>query len=891
MTEAEVFQVDDDEEDEAPVDLDHELPAFASAENRQLNQAVIDEEKRLLSQREAARESKERVVIMKEHLKNVIQEIGHTEVMLTAKSSEVSTESHLKQLAERELGRIRNENRQLDGKASDVREQLNAMQSSIFKGSEKLEKFKLAMSFNQSELEQWALAAKQKEDDVIAIESYERADESRVKELSLSLERLTTALAERKRELERETTETQAKQIELDKSAEEFRQLHRERQQLVRQWKDALDTVQSRDQEIADAGNKYAGAQEAYRGKKDALAEQGRQLQQMRDENAEFVGKIEARTRVLAKQRQEYQAANEKLTQFADEVDVLRNTLQKAASDVVVGRSLSASLTAGVEDKTRALDNARAKHTAAARKMELSLAQADKVEASAAMRESELAEEEGKHATAQADIVALKEALYKQNTALFQYRRQETAMISEIAGSQAASRNLAAKIHKLDSESGRQQELLYTAEFQIQQLERKVSRASGERSDDEKVALTAQIAGLNTELETAAEKEKLLLQQTKVLRDDLRRVQRQKVDLVEQLSAVTAKATETLLQSKATEEALRVATREKEEVMVGHDVLKLEVRKLRAVLSGKANSVFGLENHRQQLEMSVLERRKEVAVHIEVQRAQVRLCEEERHRVAMDLKDRAAKIAVLQAKHATICARMKSPDNEEGAGERSQAYFVIKAAQKREELQREGDGLDAKIRKLEREVKALMATLDGLNSMNTQYRVSQTKADFSSEDGDKLRRLQSQSTAAADILFRKKRDLQQAATDVEQETSRASQLNAACSSTRAHMQHLRNSQAQAESEVAGVLADLRKANSQLHAAADAHRRFAGVDADTPTADEIAFAVQARSDTHANVLFTLAQLVKEFPEMQPTLFGQMQEKGLKLPQRPPSRTGI
>lgn len=42
------------------------------------------------------------------------------------------------------------------------------------------------------------------------------------------------------------------------------------------------------------------------------------------------------------------------------------------------------------------------------------------------------------------------------------------------------------------------------------------------------------------------------------------------------------------------------------------------------------------------------------------------------------------------------------------------------------------------------------------------------QADLSSADGEKLRKLQAQSKAAADILFRKKRDLQHAATDVEE---------------------------------------------------------------------------------------------------------------------------
>ena len=47
-----------------------------------------------------------------------------------------------------------------------------------------------------------------------------------------------------------------------------------------------------------------------------------------------------------------------------------------------------------------------------------------------------------------------------------------------------------------------------------------------------------------------------------------------------------------------------------------------------------------------------------------------------------------------------------------------QAYYVIKAAQEREELQREGDRLDQRIQTAEREVKGLEATLAKLNLVN-----------------------------------------------------------------------------------------------------------------------------------------------------------------------------
>ncbi len=51
----------------------------------------------------------------------------------------------------------------------------------------------------------------------------------------------------------------------------------------------------------------------------------------------------------------------------------------------------------------------------------------------------------------------------------------------------------------------------------------------------------------------------------------------------------------------------------------------------------------------------------------------------------------------------------------------AQAYYVIKAAQEREALQREGDALDARIRTAEKEVAALEATLAQLMACNSGF--------------------------------------------------------------------------------------------------------------------------------------------------------------------------
>merc|ERR1719159_1254200 len=48
------------------------------------------------------------------------------------------------------------------------------------RGNEKLDQFKLEINWNQEELEQWAIAARQKEEDETTREKYRRADDSKV---------------------------------------------------------------------------------------------------------------------------------------------------------------------------------------------------------------------------------------------------------------------------------------------------------------------------------------------------------------------------------------------------------------------------------------------------------------------------------------------------------------------------------------------------------------------------------------------------------------------------------------------------------------------------------------------------------------------------------------
>ena len=106
-----------------------------------------------------------------------------------------------------------------------------------------------------------------------------------------------------------------------------------------------------------------------------------------------------------------------------------------------------------------------------------------------------------------------------------------------------------------------------------------------------------------------------------------------------------------------------------------------------------------------------------------------RHAEEERHKAQIEVGQRKQQVTKLAAKYETLCksSRLRGTDDDDGEP-KSQAYYLIQAAQKREELQRVGDELDQEIRRREREMRALEATLSHVNSRNSQYRQSFQKA-------------------------------------------------------------------------------------------------------------------------------------------------------------------
>ena len=145
---------------------------------------------------------------------------------------------------------------------------------------------------------------------------------------------------------------------------------------------------------------------------------------------------------------------------------------------------------------------------------------------------------------------------------------------------------------------------------------RTAARISGERTLEEKEDLARKLEEAELELEEKMSLWNILTNQHKKQDAELRQAKRTLVNVNNDKAKTAEEMGELQLQNEILQQMMNKTTREKEEVLVHHDVMKLEVSRLRTKMTARTEQVFALENRKQQLQLSMQEREKEVEVRL-----------------------------------------------------------------------------------------------------------------------------------------------------------------------------------------------------------------------------------------------------------------------------------
>ncbi|XP_016386003.1 coiled-coil domain-containing protein 39-like isoform X1 [Sinocyclocheilus rhinocerous] len=849
----------------------------ANAENKALEEGLQKKQKEQLNLENKINKNKDVINALTEHLKNLRQEVSHTQALCKAREKETESEVHFRALAERETGRLKQEVTQLENQLKTLNEKKNAQENNIFKATQKLDELKSQLNWDQQTREGWLQESAHKDEDTMAIIKYAKQDESKIRELTLNIEKLTLEANQKRKALDSEVTETVTAQVALDKTAESFRQAHIERQEMISQWENTIEQMRKRDQEIQQCAMMQAEMNQVIREKNYLLKERKDFMEHEIENNKELERNISAAERQVLRLRQQHQEEERSQRRLQDEVEVLKGTLDRTATDVETTRSQLTSMKKDIQDKTAKVEGAKLHNAALKEKLRMVTEAVLDGEEQAAQMEQLHREQEQNIKEIDAQLLWQRELMFRKSKELQGLREKEKNTTAEICATRAAISNLDSRLSKQDQNLLKQQMIISNQDFQIQMLERKTLHLQGKVNTEEKEALEKKASDLAEALEEKKRTAATLTTQLKKLQDDIRCVRKDTEKIGTEKRELTSKIQELELFIDNSEKDQKKLRLKKQDSMVEKGLLKMEVQRLRDLLYDRADGVLSLEKRRLQLQVAMKEREEEIHVHREMLAKQAKLTEQERQGLSAAVNERLFKIDKMRKRYEILTVSMAAPEGEE---EKSQAYFIIKAAQEKEELQRQGDELDAKIRKTEKEIHALENTLQVVNSCNTTYRKALTKVTESSPAHQEKLKLEEQRRAAEEKYKYKKRQIRELQEDIESMSRTLDGLlqeeavqNETTGRTQAHVLSLNKDILSQEEKLNRAIKQCAKHTREIRSAKNTKEK---------TFEERDIELRELRDFNKSVNKMLLEAMEENPDLSSALQIRFMQAGLSLP---------
>ncbi|XP_071422314.1 coiled-coil domain-containing protein 39 isoform X2 [Pithys albifrons albifrons] len=730
----------------------------ANAENKALEDELQKMQKEKANLRNELANFEERIEAMTSHLKNVRQDLSCFQSLYSARENEIETEHHFKALAERECERLKRDLKRLQDELVSLGEKKNRQENIINKNIKKLQNLKQQMNCDEELLESWIKELNHTDNDALAIQKYAQQDEGKLRALEFQVEKLTMQANQKRRALDNELTETLTAQMELDRAAEDFRRVHQERQEVIRQWENAIQQMQKRDQQIDHCALLIAEIKQEIRKKEIVLKEKTSFLVNETLNNMEYEKKISSAERKANSLRNEYQTQEACRSHLQDELEALKSTVGRTASDLESLRIQVTNMKKEIQKKQARLSFLTEENVNLSNKLKLVTEETLSSEEKALRMEEILKEEEKAVEEKENEMRQLKDLLFKKTQELKVEKDKEKVALSEIEGSKKSLKNLQCRLHRLNAEVFKQQELIYNQDFYIQQVQRQLSRIEGEVNANEKEVLEAKVAELKKTLEEKKNAYDVLQAQYKKLQNDVQFMKRTIEKTGEERNGLMMKIDELNLYNERAIQDLKKSKALKQDMMVENNLLKLEMKRLKDILCNKTEKVLSLEKQRLELNKAIAERTEEIKIHKAMVDSQIRFMDQERQRRSAEFHECLTKIDKLRCRYEILTLAMMPPEGEE---QKSQAYYVIKAAQEKQELQQEGDDLDAKICKAEKEIVALENTLCVLNNYNTNYRNSFKEVTETSEEREERLKLEEEKRVADETYRYKRRQMKE----------------------------------------------------------------------------------------------------------------------------------
>lgn len=504
----------------------------------------------------------------------------------------------------------------------------------------------------------------------------------------------------------------------LDRTAQLYRQAHNDRSQLVETWKEAVASLRGRDRDIQTCETVLEESHQLSRRKEQQLREEMEFLEQQLQNNRES--------------EQDIADQNARLTQTRDHLNDITSTVQLAHNEATTLQKLLQNLTGRLQHKRQHNRQANIDLTDRTAQHDRLQVVLEQLQAKYALYQSknlsgqdrlrhldDLVEAEQKQLDSiTSESTRLGGALFRSAQMVLTWREEHklfelqiTSLESEIV----AERTL---LKRLETELMRQIVVLYNIEYKTSVYQTRLANMKGDG-----LFINTDLEGRINVLEAQAiDKQRMhemVKKQVQRIEDEMRHLNASIKLATGDLDRLQWKLDSKRLEFEGGQKELVTTATANHELLVDQSMLKLRVHQMEAAMRDQRDKVYSLHRHQNDLQLAMNERMLEIGTRRAAQQQSLKHLTEELTQLRADVSERNVKIAAIRARFE--CAEQRLGLNEDGTCVTA-AQIRIETAQEKQMLLREGNELNERVLRAERDIKAIENTLVMVNYANEAYR-------------------------------------------------------------------------------------------------------------------------------------------------------------------------
>ena len=628
--------------------------------------------------------------------------------LVKAKKEEIAAEKNLLKvqevLQERLLKDKRNGEKrllELDEEAEKFNEEIEDLQETI-KNTQRI------IDEEAENKMEWTQAMNAIDEDLSKLSRYFQADEVKIKDLTLKLVKLREKVKTAREELKNASTRSRMAQLALDKSAEEFREAHKERHEVVKQWESSIELLGKRDAEIEVAANEVEKVKNIVKRREIDLQEQVNFFNNEQGNIEELKRKIKDSEKRAQKLKEKLIICEEEQKTYENEVTLERRQILKISCDIDKNRTQLNKLK---KDKlnyvkklgglNQQIQELHLKKNVSNQKMLTSEEKAQEVENILMIYDKQ-------HDQLKQDLDKQRAKKLSMERSLQELENDKEIAELEIKSISKEQAKLKTKIKELQEHLQKKEDILYHSEFDLAKLERHNDRATGKSPDENRAHLKEELSMLKSKLEEQTIAKRNIDNLIYKLEVSISRSRKEIQQMHELQDKKEEEINETELVIETSARHAASLKQEIQELTVEDKMLSMTEIKIKDEIKLIQKEIVELEKFIVEDDAAGREKLSSFNSAKEMYDGQVRCIQGEIDDLNHQIQLRESRKEKMKVKHETIFKSLGKMEDENGDIIPSHAYYLVKLAQEKAELKDQTLVLTKKIKREESDLKGTL---------------------------------------------------------------------------------------------------------------------------------------------------------------------------------------